>query len=167
MDDEGTAQEVVLPSGFRMQQNLSHHFKIICQYYVHLAHARNRAKFVKLSQNSKSHFTSRVQYADASVDEYFTEPLGVMRRKLSGIQDSLVTSSVWRPDFKNALKAYPDLSLEQMTFSIPACDACHIGGRVSTLVGRLSGSRYNKQTFEARTNLHSQTLLIDGPAESR
>lgn len=52
VDDEGTADDIVLPSAFRMQQNLSHHFKIICQFYVHIACAKNRAKFIKLSQNS-------------------------------------------------------------------------------------------------------------------
>ncbi|KZV90249.1 hypothetical protein EXIGLDRAFT_837945 [Exidia glandulosa HHB12029] len=54
IDDEGDADEVVLPSAFRMQQNLSHHFKIICQYYVHLTCAKNRAKFIKLSANGMS-----------------------------------------------------------------------------------------------------------------
>lgn len=130
--DDGGQAGVALPSQFRAQQPLSHHFKIIFQYFVHMICAPNRGKFVKLNRKT----------------EYFVEALSVMRRKLSGIQDSLVTSSVWRNDFKNALRTYPELTLETMTFSLPTCDACHIGGRVSTIVGHLGGSRYNTQTHE-------------------
>ena len=90
-------------------------------------------------------------------DEYFSESLNIMKRKLEGMQDSLVTSSVWRPDFKNALRAYPDLTLAQMEFSIPTCDACHIGGRISTIVGHLSGSRYSRETFQVSRSLCKKT----------
>ncbi|EJD52996.1 hypothetical protein AURDEDRAFT_81164 [Auricularia subglabra TFB-10046 SS5] len=94
--------------------------------------APNRNKFVKLNKKT----------------EYFAEALAVLRRKLSGIQDSIVTSSVWSTAFKNSLRTYPELSLDRMDFSIPHCDACHIGGRVSTIKGYLAGSRYNTETHQ-------------------
>lgn len=74
-------------------------------------------------------------------------PLQVLRRKISGLRDSLVASSVWRPDFKQALEKYPDLDIVPLDFSVPYCDACHLGRRTSTLLGRLSGSPYERTGF--------------------
>ncbi|KAH9484257.1 hypothetical protein JR316_0003737 [Psilocybe cubensis] len=71
----------------------------------------------------------------------------VVRRKLSGLRDSLVASSVWRPEFIEHLKKYPTFELVSLDFAIPACDACHLGGRMSTLLGRLTGSPYNRSGF--------------------
>lgn len=59
-----------------------------------------------------------------------------------------MASSVWRPEFKGPLEAYPEFDLIPLDFAVPACDACHLGGRMSTLVGRLSGSPYDKLGFE-------------------
>jgi len=81
-------------------------------------------------------------------EEYFAVPLQVARRKLSSMRDSLVASSVWRPDFKNSLETYPEFDLVPLDFAVPACDACHLGGRISTIMGRLSGSSYDRWGFE-------------------
>jgi hypothetical protein len=69
------------------------------------------------------------------------------RRKLSGLRDSLVASSVWRPKFKRALERYPTLECERLDFAVPSCDACHLGGRLSTVLGRLGGIPYDKLGF--------------------
>lgn len=76
-------------------------------------------------------------------------PLNVARRKIVGLRDSLVASSVWRPDFKKSLETYPVFTLAHLDFAVPACDACHLGGRMSTLNGRLSGTPYDCLGFEA------------------
>jgi hypothetical protein len=81
-------------------------------------------------------------------EEYFSVPLQVTRRKISGMRDSLVASSVWRPEFKNLLEKYPDFDLVPLDFATPSCDACHLGGRLSTLTGRLSGLPYDQLGFE-------------------
>ena len=52
--------------------------------------------------------------------------------------------------FRNALERYPDLELSTMQISLPACDACRLGGRVSTILGRLGGLAYNRLSFEVR-----------------
>jgi len=75
-------------------------------------------------------------------------PLQVTRRKISGLRDSLVASSVWRPEFKVPLETYPEFDLVPLDFAVPACDACHLGGRMSTLIGRLSGFPYDRLGFE-------------------
>lgn len=80
-------------------------------------------------------------------EEYFSVPLQVTRRKISGLRDSLVASSVWRPQFKKTLAQFPDFDLVSLDFSVPSCDACHLGGRMSTLIGRLSGSPYEHLGF--------------------
>ena len=72
----------------------------------------------------------------------------MIRRKVCGLRDSLVSSSVWRPEFKRALEDYPDFELISLEFTVPFCDACHMGGRMSSFVGRVGGSPYNIDGFE-------------------
>jgi hypothetical protein len=81
------------------------------------------------------------------------------RRKLSGLRDSLVASSTWRSGFKKSLETYPDFELIRMGVALPMCDACHMGGRISTLLGRVSGQPYDRVTFEVLGQLiwHSRT----------
>ena len=64
------------------------------------------------------------------------------------MRDSLVTSSVWRTSFKKPLMTYPEFDTVRMDFAVPQCDACHLGGRMSTLTGRISGEPYDRLTFE-------------------
>jgi len=86
--------------------------------------------------------------AESHVDEhYFSVPFQVIRRKISGTRDS-IASSVWGRDFKQKLERYPDLTLIKLDFAVPHCDACHLGGRQSTVAGRLKGIPYDDLSFE-------------------
>ena len=80
--------------------------------------------------------------------EYFSVPLHVARRKLSGMRDSLVASSVWRPRFKKPLETFPNFEITELDFTEYGCDACNLGGRLSTREGRVSGAPYDKLSFE-------------------
>ncbi|EGO21468.1 hypothetical protein SERLADRAFT_440729 [Serpula lacrymans var. lacrymans S7.9] len=137
VEDEGGTTATALPAEFSMSthQDLAHHFKIICQLFVHMAVRPRFERRAYMEQILK-------------VEEYFSVPLQMTRRKLSGLRDSLVTSSVWRPGFKKPLETHPEFELTRLEFTIPRCDACHLGGRVSTLLGRVSGKPYNKFDFE-------------------
>ncbi len=138
-------------------QELVHHFKIICQLFVHLAvHKRNnRRAFMEQSLTGVHHCSSSgLTTTDEGVqDDYFSVPLQIARRKITGMRDSLVTSSVWRPEFKKPLETYPDFETIQLDFALPSCDACHLGGRISTRLGRVSGDPYDKLTFQVHHNL--------------
>ncbi|KAF9564621.1 hypothetical protein CPC08DRAFT_705158 [Agrocybe pediades] len=133
-DGDDTVQ---LPAEFSMEthQDLSHQFKKIFQFFVHVAvqSPKKRAKFMQSQMEG---------------EEYFSVPLQVTRRKLLGLRDSLVASSVWRPEFKKSLERSPDFELIQLEFAVPSCDACHLGGRMSTLLGRLTGTSYNRLGFK-------------------
>lgn len=94
----------------------------------------------------------------SSEEEYLSVPLQVTRRKLSGMRDSLVASSVWKSDFKKALESYPNFTLVQLDFAIPQCDACHLGGRLSTVMGRLSGKPYDEYDFEVSSRSSPPTV---------
>lgn len=87
-------------------------------------------------------------------EEYFAVPLQVARRTLFGLRDSLVASSVWKPEFKKPVDTYPELDVLPLDFAVPACDACHLGGRMATLVGRLSGLPYDHWGFEVNVRFH-------------
>ncbi|KAG2034904.1 hypothetical protein BDR03DRAFT_963948 [Suillus americanus] len=137
-DDEHGVLTTQLPIAFSMNthQDLAHQFKIICQLFVHMA--------VRFPDDRRSFMKKMLE-----TDKYFSVPLQVARRKLSGMKDSLVTSSVWRPQFKRSLERYPRFELVRMKFSAPQCDACNLGGRISTLIGRVNGKPYDKYDFES------------------
>lgn len=82
------------------------------------------------------------------IDNYFGMPMQIARRKLEGMRDSLVTSSVWRTNYKKSLNLYPEFETVQLDFALPGCDACHLGSRISTLIGRLTGEPYDKMGFQ-------------------
>ncbi|KAK0210798.1 hypothetical protein DFS33DRAFT_1495185 [Desarmillaria ectypa] len=130
-DGDGAA---LLPAEFRPQQDLAHQFKIVFQFYVHIAvhPAVERHDFMKRAMK----------------DDYFSVALISARRKLIGLRDSLVASSVWRPEFKKLLETFPDFNLFKLDFALPQCDACHLGGRLSTLRGQLRGSPYDPLGFQ-------------------
>ncbi|KAJ8589579.1 hypothetical protein M405DRAFT_767528 [Rhizopogon salebrosus TDB-379] len=143
-DDEQSGSPMRLPVAFSMDthQDLTHQFKIVFQLFVHMAvrPTAERGRFMKKMLEE---------------EEYFSVPLQVMRRKLSGMKDSLATSSVWKPEFKKPLERYPDFQLVRMEFSAPYCDACNLGGRVSKLLGRVSGESYDKYDFEPESENES------------
>ena len=144
-------------------QDLMHHFKIICQLFVHLAVQRpkDRRKFMEQSMKGTACAGSFLTfYQDSSSDQYFAVPLQIARRKLEGMRDSLVTSSVWRPGFKKVLGKFPEFETTLLDFVVPGCDACHLGGRMSKLVGRLSGKPYDKVTFKVGLLRHGQVDLL-------
>ncbi|KAF5315605.1 hypothetical protein D9611_004714 [Ephemerocybe angulata] len=125
VEDEGLGAPL-LPAEYSMEthQDLSHQFKKIFQFFVHIAvqPPKKRKKFMQTNMEGK--------------------------RKLAGLRDSLVASSVWRPQFKKALERFPQFSLTSLAFTVPECDACHLGRRVSTLCGRLDGEPYDRVGFQ-------------------
>ncbi|KAF9792733.1 hypothetical protein BJ322DRAFT_997286 [Thelephora terrestris] len=133
-DPEGVPE---LPVAFNMSshQDLSHHFKIVCQLFVHLVvrTPSQRASFIQ----------------DIKADDYFYAALSTVRRKLMGMRDSLITSSTWQTKYKGVLEKYPVLSLMGMDFAVPGCDACNLGARMSKVIGRVSGQPYDRSTFES------------------
>ncbi|KAH8106967.1 hypothetical protein BXZ70DRAFT_1028583 [Cristinia sonorae] len=133
-DDENAPLE--LPAEFSMStyQDLAHHFKIICQLFVHLAVQEKDDRLEFMEQMSK--------------EQYFSVPLQITRRKIDGARDSIVASSVWSNEYKKALRTYPKFEVIHLQFSVPSCDACRLGGRISTLSGRLSGEPYDRLTYK-------------------
>jgi hypothetical protein len=115
---------------FRMAsfQNLQHHFKVIAQYFVHLAVVGD-------------------DYAAEQDAAYYKVAFRAFQKKLDGTKDSMVTSSVWRTKFKRALETYPELECRKLDEAVEGCDACRIGGRMSKFVGHLDGERYDRKTF--------------------
>jgi hypothetical protein len=110
-------------------QDLEHHFKVVSQYHVHLVVTG----------------PSFVRQADT---HYFRTALDAFRRRFEAMRDSLITSSVWKPDFKRSLERYPELVIGVLDEAEMGCDACHLGGRMSKYEGTLDGSPYDGETFE-------------------
>ncbi|KAF5373774.1 hypothetical protein D9758_000581 [Tetrapyrgos nigripes] len=136
VEDDGAGLSA-LPAEFSMDahEDLAHQFKKIFQFFVHIAVRPGLERHEFMVQTLKK-------------EDYFSLPLNVTRRKLSGLRDSLVASSVWRSDFKKTLEKYPDLDVIQLDFAVAGCDACHLGSRTSTLCGRLLGHPYDRVGFE-------------------
>ncbi|KAG8793613.1 hypothetical protein FRC12_002245 [Ceratobasidium sp. 428] len=135
-DDGGEANVPILPEEYSMfgHQSLAHHFKVVMQMFVHLACTKPR-KRLPFRQDKKN-------------DEYFGMSLRALRRKLDGMRDSLVVSSVWTSGFKKALNSHPELNISVLEFAVPGCGACRISSRMSTFRGTLDGDNYDRETFE-------------------
>ncbi|KAB5595707.1 hypothetical protein CTheo_945 [Ceratobasidium theobromae] len=152
-DDAGgeDAEAVILPEGYSMRghQSLAHHFKVVMQMFVHLAclKVRKRHEFRVNEQN----------------DQYFGLALRALRRKMDGLRDSLVTSSVWTAEFKEALNTHPELTIFDLEFAVSGCGACRISSRLSTFRGSLSGDDYDRDTFEA---LNRREQSVDSEDEA-
>ena len=58
-----------------------------------------------------------------------------------------MASSIWRPKFREALDRYPIFECVPLASPVSLCDACHLTGRLSTLLGRLGGVSYNRVGF--------------------
>ncbi|KAF9075269.1 hypothetical protein BDP27DRAFT_1415624 [Rhodocollybia butyracea] len=149
VEDDGTGM-ATLPVEFSMDthQDLAHHFKTIFQFFVHVAVHPPVERHEYMERQMKN-------------EEYFSVPLTVARRKILGLRDSLVASSVWRPEFKKPLETYPELDLIQLEFAMPGCDACHLGARMSTLTGRLLGEPYDRLGFEDQDAFGNRTNSKD------
>lgn len=75
------------------------------------------------------------------------------------MRDSLVAGSTWKPHFRKALDKFPIFELYDLDFAVLGCDACHLGGRKSTLQGRLSGDPYDPLTYEVCISADPLILL--------
>ncbi|KAG8679715.1 hypothetical protein FRC08_016794 [Ceratobasidium sp. 394] len=92
-DDGGEDNVPILPEEYSMlgHQSLAHHFKVVMQMFVHLACTKPRKRWA-FRRDEKN-------------DQYFGLALRALRRKLDGMRDSLVVSSVWTSSFKEALNS--------------------------------------------------------------
>ena len=183
VEDDGLDGIPELPAAFSMSshQDLSHHFKIICQLFVHLA-VRSPSRRVSFMQDVKAgegfeyppgllfawRLTSVVPiwFVRSAEDSYFYAALSTVRRKIMGMRDSLITSSTWQTNFKRVLEKYPVLSVTGMDFAVPGCDACNIGARMATVIGRVSGRPYDRSTFEVwNGSLRGHRMLVDSATQ--
>ncbi|KAI0670291.1 hypothetical protein C8Q78DRAFT_1170257 [Trametes maxima] len=151
--EDDSAAAIELPAEFSMgtYQDLLHHFKIVCQLFVHMA-----------VRDSEDRAEAAAQLQD---NQYFLVPLKITRRKLSGMRDSLVAGSTWRPNFRKALDKYPVLEVYNLEFSVLGCAACNLGGRKSTRQGRLSGDPYDPLTYEVIAEEDSSSTGEDDDEE--
>ncbi|KAH9946037.1 uncharacterized protein BXZ73DRAFT_37534 [Epithele typhae] len=152
--EDDTSQLVELPPEFSMgsYQDLLHHFKIVCQMFVHIAvHEEEEREQIALELQRQ---------------QYFSVPLKITRRKLEGMRDSIVAGSTWKPWFRKALNRYPDYEEQFLDFTVPGCDACHLGSRKSTKQGRLSGLPYESLTYQSFPEEVTDSSEEEGSEES-
>ncbi|KZT52461.1 hypothetical protein CALCODRAFT_520703 [Calocera cornea HHB12733] len=128
IEDDDEAVAVDLPAEYNMHsyQDASHHFKVVCQLFVHL---------IMTGDNRRV----RQRLMDT---EYFKIALNALRRSIGSTRESLVASSVWRPEFRKVLETKPKLWQERMITSWPGCDACHLGARISTIEAHVKGKKW-------------------------
>jgi hypothetical protein len=112
--------------------------------------------------NPQSKLTPKIpNNAEVNLGDYFNSSLRAVGRKLGGLKDSLVQSSVWKEPFTKALKKFPDLDLKELDYAESICDACRISGRIATVKGTCSGPSYSRTTFEVGTIDLAQTRFSD------
>ena len=67
------------------------------------------------------------------VDPYFRIAYKSLERQVTGITDSAISSSSWRPWFIRTLKQRPEFESERVPGDIAICDACNVGKRFLAL----------------------------------
>jgi hypothetical protein len=163
VEDDGPEGVPELPVAFNMSshQDLSHHFKIICQLFVHLA-VRSPSQRVSFIQDVKAgKHMNRFQRPFHMISEVcsdfvcsFSRGQLLLCRPVNGptkdngdarFIDHFVDLA---NEFKRVLEKYPVFSMVEMDFAVPGCDACNLGARMSKMVGRVSGQPYDRSTFE-------------------
>ncbi|KAI0302160.1 hypothetical protein BC826DRAFT_987567 [Russula brevipes] len=147
-DDGAVIPELPMAFSLHSHQDASHDFKIVCQLLVHLA---------MMSMDERRTYMEEMLKGE----HYFSVPFQVICRKVSGTRDS-IASSVWRHDYRKTLELYPDLTLAKLDFAVPHCDACHLGGRKSTVSAWLKGIPYDKVSFEPIIDESDSEDLEDG-----
>ncbi len=65
---------------------------------------------------------------------------------------SMISSQVWKPDFRRAVDTRPTWSAVELKLKkgdvAPRCDACTLGNhKTASMIGTLSGGRYDRKTF--------------------
>ncbi|KPV74915.1 uncharacterized protein RHOBADRAFT_49790, partial [Rhodotorula graminis WP1] len=87
---------------------------------------------------------------------------------LSGLLNSLVSSSAWKPKFKHAVDTRPDMYLDALESEERgvACDACTMGkARHSTFRATVSGPKYDPKTLQpidAEVDSSDESTEADG-----
>ncbi|KAJ7046808.1 hypothetical protein C8F04DRAFT_1061804 [Mycena alexandri] len=137
VEDDGSAL-ALLPKQFRMEahEGLSHQFKKIFQFMVHLAVRQQ-------SQVRQAFMKDKLEN-----DDYFSIPFSAARRRISSLRASLA-SQRWQPAFIANLEKYPKLIVNNLPSKsfMPVCDACRINGRQGCRMGTLGGTPYKAMGF--------------------
>jgi len=158
---------VELPPGFSRATSapLSYHFKIVCQLFVILARDLVEDRQITMESAMKGGCTMTspstfMRILIVFLDPYFLIAMQKVRGALSGLQNSLVRSQVWRPAFTHALQTYPILDLTELHNTTDNCAACHLPDRRASRLAIFSGVAYDKVTFEVRTPSNSEAFLF-------
>ncbi|KAJ7109405.1 hypothetical protein C8R44DRAFT_802425 [Mycena epipterygia] len=140
VDDDGSAA-AALPMEFSMDAHeaLSHQFKKIFQFMVHVA--------VRPPAERKEFMRKLLK-----TEEYFSVPLNMARRRITSLRESLVASSRWKPGFVAVLQKYPEFTTHDLASTTPVCDACRISGRRGSKTAHLGGFPYDRMGFKEDDN---------------
>ncbi|KAG4306587.1 hypothetical protein PORY_000575 [Pneumocystis oryctolagi] len=83
--------------------------------------------------------------------EQFVFSLKYLERKFNSLRDSVLSSSVWKLPFIDALSSRPILKTGTCEPRF-LCDACNISKRISTFWIQFHGPKYNPKTLEIYEN---------------
>lgn len=91
--------------------------------------------------------------------------------EVKGLAGSKFTSSVWTPDFTRAIRARPDLMLDEISFGrrevmSPHCEACNRSNHTATFELMLTGEPYDPETLEPLGNDSDSSSNSDSDADS-
>ncbi|KAF2678507.1 hypothetical protein K458DRAFT_376381 [Lentithecium fluviatile CBS 122367] len=95
----------------------------------------------------------KINPAFAADDEIYDLTFRKLNDEVNGLANSKFHSSVWTPDFTRAIRARPDLIVNEIghhmrTVLEPHCEACNRKNHVATWEASLTGTPYDKDTLE-------------------
>lgn len=157
VDDENEAK-VALPIQFssHRSQSLKTSFQVVFQLMVHIACLEPHLRKDGMTRSLKGErvYFSSVSDSDMFVGdgedaEYFRNARDQLSKKLLGVRDSQVASSVWKPEYRKNLETYPELGVTYCQTEAN-CAACRKSNAISTREATLSGVPYNPLGFQVQ-----------------
>lgn len=147
---------IELPGQFsrNRHRDFSENFKILCQLFVHAALQKPADRELYMTKRLEGQWctTFSPRYTiNGVLDEYFSLARDDLRKKISGILTQSITSQIWKKDFMDSLRKYPDLSRQSLEEVVYFCHACN-STRPATVYATVHGDPYKEMGFEPQSD---------------
>ncbi|CAO2655335.1 Nn.00g103990.m01.CDS01 [Neocucurbitaria sp. VM-36] len=113
----------------------------------------------------------KINPAFNSTKNIYTITFRKLDDEVKGLAGSKFTSSVWTPDFTRAIRARPDLMVDEISLGrrevmSPHCEACNRSNHTATFELMLTGQPYDAETLEPLGNDSDSDSNSDSESDS-
>ncbi|KAF2260142.1 hypothetical protein CC78DRAFT_555703 [Lojkania enalia] len=113
----------------------------------------------------------KINPAFSSTDEIYDLTFRKLNYEVNGLANSKYSSSVWTADFTRALRARPNITIDEIgsqmrAITLPHCEACNRKTHPATFNITFRGKPYDKETLEPLAEDSEDSDDLDSDVES-